>query len=156
MSDTVFRNVRVDPSTPISGWPAEAIEILMDRGTLSDWRRLAAEIRRHPWGPVARTVEDIAGWAEHYGVDALMVHVIETARAEIDRQARMRYAKQIRSWRQGAGLTLRSFASVAGTSASRLSDYETGKVSPTTEVLGRLERVARAMMGKPSEEREIM
>ena len=71
-----FRNVDFDPASPLDNWPAEAIETVMDRGSLSDWRRLADAIRHNPWGPAARTVEAIAGWGEHYGVDALMTSVI--------------------------------------------------------------------------------
>ena len=40
------------------------------------------------------------------------------------------------------GLSLRELAALAGTSASRLSDYENAKVAPTTDVLGRIEQVA--------------
>ncbi len=39
-------------------------------------------------------------------------------------------------------MTLRQFAAAAGTSASRLSDYENAKVAPTTDVLARLGHVA--------------
>jgi transcriptional regulator with XRE-family HTH domain len=35
-------------------------------------------------------------------------------------------------------MTPRQFAAAAGTSASRLSDYENAKVAPTTDVLARL------------------
>ncbi len=142
MTDTSFRNVEVDPSAPLADWPAEAIEIVMDRGSMTDWRRLVAAIRRSPWGVVARTVATIAEWGEHSGVDALMLNAIETSRTDFDRAVRMKYANRIRAWRHAAGLTQREFASAAGTSASRLSDYENGKVAPTTDVLGRLERVA--------------
>jgi DNA-binding transcriptional regulator YiaG len=137
-----FRHVDFDPASPIDNWPVEAIETVMDRGSLSDWRRLAAAIRRNPWGPAARTVETIAGWDEHYGVDALMTNVIHRAREEVDVGGRTGYAEQIRSWRAGTGMTLREFALAAGTSASRLSDYENAKVAPTTTVLGRLRHVA--------------
>jgi DNA-binding transcriptional regulator YiaG len=139
---TPFRNLDFDPASPVDEWPAEAIEAVMDRGSLSDWRRLAEAIRRNPWGPVARTVETVAAWGEHYGVDALMSNVIRRAREEVDLGARARYAAQIRSWRTHTGMTLRQFARVAGTSASRLSDYENAKVAPTTDVLGRLRHVA--------------
>jgi DNA-binding transcriptional regulator YiaG len=137
-----FRNVDVDPAAGLSAWPAEAIETVIDRGSLSDWRRLANAIRREPWGQVARTVETIISWDEHYGVDALMASVIRRAREEIDLRARRRYADEIRLWRKQTGMTLREFASHAGTSASRLSDYENAKVAPTTDVLGRLRTVA--------------
>ncbi len=75
-----FRNVDVDPSRPLDEWPAEAIEILMDRGVCSDWRRLTRAIRDSPWGPAARTAENIAGWGEHYGVDVLVLDTIADAR----------------------------------------------------------------------------
>jgi DNA-binding transcriptional regulator YiaG len=114
----------------------------MDRGSLSDWRRLAEEIRRDPWGPAARTAETVAAWDEHYGIDALIFSVIRSAREEIAITGRAEYAAQIRSWREQTGMTLRQFARAAGTSASRLSDYENAKVAPTTDVLGRLRHVA--------------
>ena len=139
-----FRNVDFDPASPLDNWPAEAIETVMDRGSLSDWRRLADAIRHNPWGPAARTVEAIAGWGEHYGVDALMTSVIRRAREDVDVNGRAGYAKELRSWRAQTGMTLREFALAAGTSASRLSDYENAKVAPTTTVLGRLKHVADA------------
>ena len=137
-----FRNVEFDRSAPVDDWPAEAVETLIDRGTLSDWRLLAEAIRRNPWGPAARTTEAVAAWREHYGVDPLMSSVIRHARAEVDREARSHYAHKIRSWRQQTGMTLRQFAKIAGTSPSRLSDYENAKVAPTTDVLGRIRYVA--------------
>jgi DNA-binding transcriptional regulator YiaG len=139
-----FRNLDFDPSAPIDLWPAEAIETVIDRGSLSDWRHLANEIRRNPWGPAARTTETVVAWGEHYGVDALMANVIRKAREEVAMQGRAEYAERIRSWRAQTGMTLRQFAREAGTSASRLSDYENAKVAPTTDVLGRLEHVAAA------------
>jgi DNA-binding transcriptional regulator YiaG len=146
---TTFRNVDVDPASPVDEWPAEAVETLMDRGALSDWRRLAEAIRRNPWGPTARTVEQIAQWGEHYGVDALMLNVIRRAREEVDLRGRRQYAAQIRAWRLETGMNLRQFAFRAGTSASRLSDYENAKVAPTTDVLGRLRHVASVYAVSP-------
>jgi DNA-binding transcriptional regulator YiaG len=137
-----FRNVDFDTSQSIDQWPAEAIETVIDRGSLSDWRQLADAIRRSPWGPAARTVTTIVAWGEHYGVDALMSGVIRRARKDITHRGRAGYAAQIRAWRTESGMTLRQFALAAGTSASRLSDYENAKVAPTTDVLGRLSHVA--------------
>jgi DNA-binding transcriptional regulator YiaG len=137
-----FRNLDFDTNQPMDLWPAEAIETLIDRGSLSDWRRLANAIRRNPWGKAARTAETVVGWGEHYGIDALMTNVIRLAREDITERGRAAYAAQIRSWRLQSGMTLRQFAHAAGTSASRLSDYENAKVAPTTDVLGRLGHVA--------------
>jgi DNA-binding transcriptional regulator YiaG len=137
-----FRNLDFDPSLSRDEWPAEAIETVIDRGSLSDWRQLAAAIRQNPWGPAARTAETVVGWGEHYGVDALIANVIRRAREALALRGRLEYAARIRSWRARTGMTLRQFALAAGTSASRLSDYEHAKVAPTTDVLGRLEYVA--------------
>ncbi len=139
-----FRNLDFDPSAPFDLWPAEAIETVIDRGSLSDWRHLANAIRRNPWGPAARTTETVVAWGEHYGVDALMANVIRDAREDVAMRGRAEYAERIRSWRAQTGMTLRQFAREAGTSASRLSDYENAKVAPTTDVLGRLQHVAVA------------
>ncbi|MGH2888815.1 MAG: helix-turn-helix domain-containing protein [Solirubrobacteraceae bacterium] len=136
------RHVELDPGLPLELHPAEAIEAMLDRGSLSDWRRVAAEIRRDPWGRVARIVETITSWDEHSGVDALMREVIVRASEQVDRSGRERYAAQIRAWRARTGLSQREFARAAGTSAPRLSDYERAKVAPTTDVLARLEHVA--------------
>jgi DNA-binding transcriptional regulator YiaG len=150
-----FRNVDFDSTAPIDRWPAEAIETVIDRGALSDWRGLAEAIRRNPWGPAARTTETVIAWGEHYGVDALMAGVIRHAREEVARRGRSEYAAQIRAWRAQTGLTLREFARAAGTSASRLSDYENAKVAPTTDVLGRLSHVAEMHARSRSREERV-
>ena len=139
---TRFRNVDFDRSAPLDRWPAEPIEAIIDRGSLSDWRELADAIRRNPSASAARTTETVIGWGGHYGVDALMDNVIRHAREDVTRRGRDAYAQQIRAWRAQTGMTLREFARAAGTSASRLSDYEHAKVAPTTDVLGRLAHVA--------------
>lgn len=138
-----FRNIDFDENAPMDEWPVEAIETIIDRGTIGDWRTLAHAIRANPWGPAARTAENVVSWDEHYGVDRLLRGVIEHAREEISREGRKRYAEQIRGWRARTGLSLREFARAAGTSAPRLSDYENAKVAPTTDVLARLEHVAK-------------
>lgn len=142
MTELRFRNVDVDVSQSLDEWPAEAIETLIDRGSLSDWRRLVAAIDANPWGPAARTAQTVASWGEHYGIDALVLDAVRSAREAFDSRGRLRYADQIRAWRTQTGLSLREFARLGGTSASRVSDYENAKVAPTTDVLGRLEQVA--------------
>lgn len=145
-----FRHVEGSPGDPVDTWPAEAIQAVVERGTLSDWRRLAEAIRADPWGRVARIVEEVVSWGEHYGVDPLMQRVIAKARHDVDAAGRARYAQVVREARRRTGLTLREFARLAGTSASRLSDYERGRTAPTTDVLGRIELVSRRHAGSAS------
>ncbi len=78
-----FRNLDFDANAPLDRWPAEAIETVIDRGSLSDWHHLAQAIRHNPWGPAARTAETVVAWGEHYGVDALISNVIRQARKDV-------------------------------------------------------------------------
>jgi DNA-binding transcriptional regulator YiaG len=136
-----FRNVDVDETAPLDTWPAEAIEILIDRGTLSDWRRLAAALADDPWGPLARTVEEVVGLGTHYGVDRIFERHLQQERERATLAGRRRYAERLRGLRQASGLSMRELAAAAGTSAARISDYENARVAPTTDVLARLEDV---------------
>lgn len=136
---TEFRNIDLDTSASIAELSFEAIQTIMSRGSLQDWQLLGAEIKRNPWGELARNVETIAGWNENYGVDALFLRHIEQSRSDVRRRAKLRFARRIRHLRRTLGLTLEQMAGRIGTSVSRLSDYENAKVSPTSEVLGRIE-----------------
>jgi DNA-binding XRE family transcriptional regulator len=140
---TVFRNVDVDEAASPDEWPFEAVVACIERGVLSDWRRLAATIRSNPWGPCARAIEEIVSWDENYGVDRLFGRIIEHARDEADAESRREYGKGIRDVRMALGMTMREFAPLIGTSAARLASYESGKVAPTVNLFGRVDRVAR-------------
>lgn len=136
-----FRNVDVDRNAPLEEWPVEALEILIDRGSLSDWRRLATVLAEDPWGPLARTVDGIIADDDHYGVDRIFDEVIRRARGRATLVGRRRYAERLRTLRRSTGMSMRQLAALAGTSAARISDYENARVAPTTDVLARLEDV---------------
>ncbi|MGF1666158.1 MAG: helix-turn-helix domain-containing protein [Acidimicrobiia bacterium] len=144
-----FRNVDVTSEDP-DHWPFEAVLASIERGSVSDWRRLAAAIRANPWGSCARAVETVVSWNENYGVDRLLEGVVEHARSEADAESRREYGRRIRSVRISLGMTMREFAPLIGTSAARLSSYESGKVAPTANILGRVDRLTRGN-GPPSD-----
>lgn len=110
MSNLAFRNVDVSPRDPVVSWPVEAIQTALERGGLSDWRRLAAEIRKQPWGTVARQVEEVLSYSRPYGVAEVMERVIARARAEAERSEQGQVAQGVNRLREKAGLT-----SLAGT-----------------------------------------
>ncbi len=136
-----FRNVDVDDTAPLDTWPSEAIEILIDRGNLSDWRRLVHALAEDPWGPLARIVEEIIALDCHYGVDRILAETLERERERRTLIGRRRYAEHLRALRRSARMSMRELAAAAGTSAARISDYENARVAPTTDVLARLEEV---------------
>lgn len=136
-----FRNLRVDPSDPVEDWPTEAIATALERGDLGDWRRIATQIKRSPWGKSARQVEEVLSHTRPYGVAELMEDAIQTAREHAVRAERDIVAAEVRELIQRSDLSRAEFASRIGTSASRLSTYATGKVIPSATLLVRMRRL---------------
>lgn len=137
-----FRNIDVDPHSEVSSWPTEAIQTVIERGGLSDWRRLAAEVRRQPWGRTARQIEEVLTHARPYGTAPLLAHAIDRARTEAEAAERSAVAAEVRGLIETSGLTQARFAANIGTSASRLSTYATGRVVPSATLLLRMRTVA--------------
>jgi len=135
-----FRNVDASPTDDVRTWPYEALVTVIDRGLVSDWRPIFAELRRSPWGKVARRVEHYLSYREPDGVSTLFALAIERARADTDHANRAEVAARIRNAVTGSGLTNAEFARLVGTSASRLSTYLSGKVTPSAAMLMRIEK----------------
>lgn len=140
MSTLAFRNVEVSPRDPVASWPQEAIQTALERGGLGDWRRLASEIQTEPWGPVARRVEEVLAYSRPYGVAAAMERSIALAREAAEAAERAAVAAEVDRLVRDSGLSRAEFASRIGTSASRLSTYATGKVTPSAALLVRMRR----------------
>ncbi|MCL1598439.1 MAG: helix-turn-helix domain-containing protein [Actinomycetia bacterium] len=138
-----FRNVDASPTDDVRTWPYEALVTVIDRGLVGDWQPIFAEIRRSPWGRVARRVEHYLTYREYDGVSTLFGLAIERARVDADQADRAEVAARIRDAVAGSGLTNAEFARLVGTSASRLSTYLSGKVAPSSSMLLRIERTAR-------------
>jgi DNA-binding transcriptional regulator YiaG len=144
MSSLTFRNVDASPEDPVARWPQEAIQTALERGGLSDWRRLAAAIREEPWGPVARRVEAALTYSRPYGVAKALERVLATTREATEKSERETVAREIEWLIEASGLTRAEFASRIGTSTSRLSTYVTGKVTPSAALLVRMRDVVSA------------
>ena len=142
MSPLAFRNVDVSPEDPVSEWPLEAIQTALERGGLSHWRKFAAAIQAQPWGPVARRVEEVLTYSRPYGVAPAMERMVSKAREEAEHAEREEVAAEVDRLVRASGLSRTEFASQIGTSASRLSTYVTGKVTPSAALLVRMRRVA--------------
>ena len=138
MTALAFRNVGASPDDPVSGWPQEAIQTALERGSLPHWRRLAAAVKEEPWGPVARRIEEALTYSRPYGVAEAMERVIARAREAEERAERDAVASEVTALVRASGLSRREFASRIGTSTSRLSTYATGKVTPSAALLVRM------------------
>ena len=141
-----FRNVSSSPQDPVESWPFEGILATVERGTLPDWRRLAAAIRVDPWGPVAQQVLEAIRLSRPYGTSELLDGVVSRARLEAADSERGEVASEIRKLVDDSGLPRQDFADRIGTSRPRLSTYISGKVMPSASLMVRMRRVARSRM----------
>ena len=144
-SRLTFRNIAASPADPVETWPLEGIQAAIERGTISDWRRLSAAIRADPWGPVARRVKQTLEHSNPYGTGPLLRHVIDRARREAERSARGEVAARFGRAVKRSGLSQSQFAARLGTSPSRLSTYLSGRVDPAASLLVRAESLAAAV-----------
>jgi len=138
-----FRNVDASPTDDVRSWPYEALVTVIDRGLVSDWQPIFAELRRSPWGHVARRVERYLAYREPDGVGTLFTLAIDRARTDTAAADRAEVATRVRAAAARSGVTNAEFATIVGTSASRLSTYLSGKVTPSAAMLLRIERAAR-------------
>jgi DNA-binding transcriptional regulator YiaG len=140
-----FRNIDASPDDPVETWPFEGILAAVERGTLPDWRRLAAAIQADPWGPVAQQVlEAIRLSRRPYGTAELLEGVVARARKLAADSEREDVASEVRDLVVRSGLSKQDFAARIGTSRSRLSTYMSGKVVPSATLMVRMRRVARS------------
>ncbi len=137
-----FRNITASPDDPVDTWPFEGILAAVERGTLPDWRRLAAEIRADPWGPVAQQVLEAIRLSRPYGTAELLEGAVDRARKLAADSEREGVAAEIRHLVDRSGLSKQDFAERIGTSRSRLSTYMSGKVVPSAALMVRMRRVA--------------
>ena len=128
----------------VTTWPYEALVTAIDRGLVPDWQPIFEELRRSPWGVVARRIERYLGYREPDGVSSLFTLAIDRARAAADASDRGAVAERVRLAVERSGMTQADFAAAVGTSASRLSTYLSGKVTPSAALLVRMERTAEA------------
>ena len=142
-----FRNVDASPTDDVRTWPYEALVAVIDRGLVPDWQPIFAELRRSPWGRVARRVEHYLSYREPGPASTLFALAVEYTRAQVDRFDRAEAAARVRKAVDRSGLTKAEFARLVGTSASRLSTYLNGKVTPSAAMLIRIERTAEITHG---------
>jgi DNA-binding transcriptional regulator YiaG len=145
-----FRNLTITPDTPVSHWPTEAVQAALERGDLADWHRIVAEMRAEPWGRTARQVEEVLSHTHPYGVAEAIGTVLSRARERAEASERAEVAAAIREAVERSGLSQAEFASRIGTSASRLSTYISGKVTPSATLMLRIRRVADRQSARSS------
>jgi hypothetical protein len=110
MSPLKFRNITASVDDPVETWPFEGILAAVERGTLPDWRRLAAVIRADPCGPVAQQVLEAVEMSRPYGTSELLTTVIERARQDAVHTEREQGADEIGDLVARSGLSQQDVA----------------------------------------------
>jgi DNA-binding transcriptional regulator YiaG len=137
-----FRNLTIMPDAAVAQWPTEAVQTAIERGDLADWHRIVVEIRADPWGRTARQVEEVLSHSRPYGIAEAMETALSRAREAAEASERAVVAADIRKAVKRSGLSRAEFASRMGTSPSRLSTYESGKVTPSASLMLRICHIA--------------
>lgn len=133
-----FRNLTVTPADPIELWGVEGILTALDRGGLAEWSRIRRAIETEPHGKSASDLEQALDLAEDRGAATLMRMQLERARwTEAEH-----VADRIRRFVRESGLSNAAFAERIGTSASRLSTYARGTVTPSAVMFERMRKVS--------------
>lgn len=108
------------------------------------------EIFADPWGPVARTVEDIVRHLDlddedesvDSGTAALFAAGLRYAREDAEAEEQSAVADELAQLVRRSGLRQTEFAARLGTSAGRLSNYLRAKISPRASLMVRARRIA--------------
>jgi DNA-binding transcriptional regulator YiaG len=132
---------------PPDATSTEAVQAALERGDLADWHRIVAEFGADPWGRTARQVEEVLSHTRPDGVAEAMETVLSLVRERAEASERAAVATEIREAVKRSGLSRAEFASQIGTSASRLSTYAAGKVTPSATLMLRIRRVAGQQSG---------
>lgn len=144
MTDLRFRNIEVSPGDHVGDWGFEGLLAAVDRGGFRDWQKIVSAVREHPWGPVARVLErEVFTIAESSGVVAAMQAALELARTDMRAQEQRAVADELRELLSESRMTRTQFADRLGTSASRLSTYLAGTVTPSAAFVVRARNAAR-------------
>lgn len=133
----------VDPSRPGPYLPtAEELARHCDHGGLRAWRGQVAIVASNPWAPYGATLAGFAREADRPFAAFVLEEAGKVFRARFERKERELVAREIRRLVAMSGLSQREFASMAGTSASRLSTYVNGLVTPSATMMVRIRRVS--------------
>lgn len=135
--------VDVDPARPGPVLTAaEDVLAAWDRGGLPAWRAQLAVVAANPWAPYGTELRDLAQTAGRAELAEALEECVRVYRSRNERTERDLVAREIRELVALSGLSQREFAAMLGTSASRLSTYVNGLVTPSATLMLRIRRVS--------------
>lgn len=115
------RHLAIPAGTPPEELPLDALDDILDRGDLDEWRPLVQAIRRDPSGPLAERVLHLCRAHDMYGTSRLWPAFIARARGELSNPAT---ALSLAALRKRAGKTQAEVAAALAISQSDVSKLE--------------------------------
>ena len=103
-----------DPDQPVEFWPTAAIRSALQSGDIATWKRIAAALKRDPYGRTARQVEEVLDGTRPYGISKALWEVLERARTHLEANERAEVARHVRLLIDRSGLGQHEFASRIG------------------------------------------
>ncbi|ORA09500.1 transcriptional regulator [Mycobacterium arosiense] len=131
-----------DPEQPVEFWPTAAIRSALQGGDIATWKRIAAALKRDPYGRTARQVEEVLEGTRPYGIAKALWEVLERARTHLEANERAEVARHVRLLIDRSGLAPEEFASRIGVTAEELDGYLDGSTSPSAALMIRIRRLS--------------
>jgi hypothetical protein len=131
-----------DIDQPVEFWPTSAIRSAMQGGEIETWKRIAAALKRDPYGRTARQVEEVLAGARPYGISKALWEVLERARVHLDANERAEVARHVRLLIERSGLAAHEFSARIGVEPEILATYLDGSVSPSASLMIRIRRLS--------------
>jgi hypothetical protein len=133
---------REDLAQPVEFWPTAEIRSALQGGDIATWKRIAAALKRDPYGRTARQVEEVLDGGRPQGISKALWEVLERARAHLAADERAEVARHAQLLIDRSGLGHQEFASRIGVSPEELAAYLDGSVSPTASLMLRMRRLS--------------
>jgi hypothetical protein len=127
---------------PVEFWSTAAIRSALQGGEIATWKRIAAALKRDPYGRTARQVEEILDGTRPYGISKALWEVLERARTHLEANERAEVARHVRLLIDRSGLAQQEFASRIGVEPEDLTAYLDGSISPSASLMIRIRRLS--------------
>ena len=131
-----------DFDQPVEFWPTSAIRSALQGGDIDTWKRIAAALKRDPFGRTARQVEEVLDGTRPYGISKAMWEVLERARTHLEANERTEVARHVGLVIERSGLAQQEFAARIGVAPEDLATYLDGSVSPSASLMIRIRRLS--------------
>jgi hypothetical protein len=131
-----------DDDQPVEFWSTAAVRSALQSGDIDTWKRIAAALKRDPYGRTARQVEEILEGTRPYGISKALWEVLERARTHLDANERAEVARHVRLLIDRSGLNQQEFASRIGVAPEDLAAYLDGSTSPSASLMIRIRRLS--------------